>query len=79
MAFVGFVSSTPITQISFDPTSLSDHIVIDNFAFGQGASQSQAGTSATPETSTSLLCGGGLLLVGQFLRRRRATSRQAGA
>lgn len=78
MAFVGFVSSTPITSIAFAPTSLGDKVVIDNFAFGQGASQSQSDTSPAPETSTSLLCGGGLLLFGQFLRRR-ATSRRARA
>jgi hypothetical protein len=67
MAFVGFVSTAPITSIFFDPLSVSDHVVIDNFSFGQGA-------SAAPETSTSLLCGGGLLLLARFLGRRRMPS-----
>jgi hypothetical protein len=67
MAFVGFVSDTPITSMSFFSESPSDHVVIDNFQFGQAV---VSDPSPTPETSTSLLCGSGLLLLVQILRRR---------
>jgi hypothetical protein len=68
MAFVGFTSSTAITSITFDPQSASDRTELDNFQFGQTASES----SPTPEAGTSLLCGSGLLLIVRFLRRRRS-------
>jgi hypothetical protein len=67
MAFVGFTSDTAITSITFDPQSV-DHIDLDNFDFGQTGGES----SATPEAGTSLLCGSGLILLIQFLRRRSA-------
>jgi len=72
MAFVGFVSDTPITSVNIFSTS-SDHVVIDNFSLGQGAAS--GGSSATPEISSSLLCGTGLLLLVQALRRRMRLAR----
>src|SRR5579863_1101157 len=70
MAFVGFTSDTAITSITFNPQSSTDRTELDNFQFGQTAGQQQ--TSATPEASTLLLCGGGLLLMVRFLRRCRS-------
>ena len=66
MAFTGFVSTTPITEITFYPQSPSSNGVLDNFQFGQAASQQ----SQTPETSTLLLCGAGLILVAVGWRRK---------
>jgi hypothetical protein len=67
MAFVGFTSDTAITSITFSPQS-GNRTDLDNFQFGQVAGSSG---SATPETTTALLCGGGLILMGQLLRRRK--------
>jgi hypothetical protein len=65
MAFVGFTSDTAITSLTFYPQSAADRTVLDNFDIGQGS-----GSSATPEAGTSLLCGGGLILMVRLLRRR---------
>jgi hypothetical protein len=61
-AFIGFVSGSAITSISFFPES-ADQVVIDNFATG-----GQAG-SQTPEAATMILCGSGLLLMVRRFRR----------
>jgi hypothetical protein len=67
MAFVGFTSDTAITSITFSPQS-GNRTDLDNFQFGQVAGSSDP--SGVPETRTALLCGGGLLMMAHFLRRR---------
>jgi hypothetical protein len=61
-AFIGFVSTTPITSIAFFPQG-PDPVAIDNFSTGGQAS------SPTPEAATTILCGFGLLLMGWRFRR----------
>jgi|SRR5579872_2020849 len=61
-AFIGFVSTTPITSIAFFPSS-PDPVAIDNFSTGGQAA------SPTPEAATTILCGIGLLLMGWRFRR----------
>jgi hypothetical protein len=61
-AFIGFVSDTAISSISFFPQSV-DNVVIDNFSTGGQA------TSPTPETATLVLCGIGLLLMRRLWRK----------
>jgi hypothetical protein len=63
-AFVGFVSDTPITSITFFPeTPAFDSVVIDNFSTGGQAA------SPAPEGATMILCGIGLLLMVRLFRR----------
>jgi hypothetical protein len=64
-AFIGFVSDTPITKITFfPPTDPTAHVILDNFATG-----GQAATTSTPEATTLILCGSGLILMIRRLRR----------
>jgi hypothetical protein len=61
--FIGFVSDTQISSITFFPSSDSNpHLVLDNFATGG------AGASSTPEAGTIMLCGIGLLLMVRLFR-----------
>ena len=65
--FIGFVSDTQISSITFFPSNdLGAHLALDNFSTGgQGA-------SPTPEAATMILCGGGLLFVGLIRRNRNS-------
>jgi hypothetical protein len=63
-AFVGFVSDTQISSITFFPANdPGAHLALDNFATGG------QGVSSTPEAATMILCGVGLLLMGWRFRR----------
>jgi hypothetical protein len=64
--FFGYVSSTPITSLTFVPPGpYNSWAAIDNIYVGQGAAVSQ-----TPETSTPGLLLGGLSLIGALKFRR---------
>src|SRR5579859_5494628 len=57
--FIGFVSDTQISSITFFPSNdIGAHLALDNFSTGGQAA------SPTPEAATMILCGGGLLFVG---------------
>jgi hypothetical protein len=63
-AFIGFVSDTQISSITFFPSSdPGPHLILDNFSTGGQA------TSPTPETATLILCGIGLLLMRRLWRK----------
>jgi hypothetical protein len=61
-AFIGFVSDTAISSITFFPQS-PDSVTIDNFSTGGQAA------SPAPEGATMILCGIGLLLMVRLFRR----------
>lgn len=66
-AFLGIVSSDPISQVEFvlaTGINAQTFPLIDNFSFGT------ASPAATPEPSTYLLVGGGLLMVAAVRRRK---------
>jgi hypothetical protein len=63
-AFIGFVSDTQISSITFFPSGdQSRHLILDNFSTGGQAA------SPTPETATLILCGIGLLLMRRLWRK----------
>jgi hypothetical protein len=69
-SFIGFVSDTQISSITFFPASdQNPHLVLDDFSTG-----GQAAVSQTPEAATMILCGGGLLLIGLIRRHRHSNS-----
>ena len=59
--FFGIVSSTPLTELFVGPLSNGSRLQINDFELGQA--------TPTPEASSAVLIGGGLVLVG-VLRRR---------
>jgi hypothetical protein len=68
--FIGFTSDTQISSITFFPANdPSAHLGLDNFSTG-----GQAAVSQTPEATTMILCGGGLLLIGLVRRHRNSNS-----
>lgn len=60
--FFSIVSSTPISELFVGPTSSSGRLQINDFELGE--------SSPTPEVSTIVLIGSGLVVLG-LLRRRR--------
>jgi hypothetical protein len=65
-AFVGFVSTTPISSISFFPPN-PDRVIIDNFSTGG----QQVVADPAPEAATMIMCGSGILFMVWFFRRNR--------
>lgn len=66
-AFIGFVSDTQISSITFFPANdPAPHLVLDNFSTGGQA------MSPTPEAATMIFCGIGLLFMMKRLRRNPA-------
>ena len=63
-AFIGFVSDTPISSITFFPSNdPAGHLSLDNFSTGAQP------VSPAPEAATMLLCGAGILLMVWLFRR----------
>jgi hypothetical protein len=59
--FFGIISDTPLSELFVGPLSNGSRLQINDFELGQA--------TPTPEASSAVLIGGGLLLVG-VLRRR---------
>jgi hypothetical protein len=73
-AFIGFVSDTQISSLTFFPSSdPGAHLALDNFSTGG------QGVSPAPEGSTMILCGSGLLLLAHSLRRHAHSTAEADA
>jgi len=68
-AFIGFVSDTQISSITFFPANDNlAHLALDNFSTG-GQAENPA-----PEAATMLMCGSGILLMVWLFRRSKSSA-----